>query len=772
MAAISNFPDIKLIDKADAAWEREPAEVEMDSMLRRHPKIDAVYAHNDRIAPGAYQAAKKVGREKEMIFVGIDALPGKGNGLEMVLDSVLNATFIYPTNGDKVMQLAMNILEKKPYPRETVMNTAVVDRTNAHVMQLQTTHISELDQKIETLNGRIGGYLSRVATQQVVMYGGLVILLLVAGLLLVVYKSLRAKNRLNKELSEQKKQLEEQRDKLEEQRDQLEEQRDKLEEQRDQLIQLSHQLEEATHAKLVFFTNISHDFRTPLTLVADPVEHLLADHTLSGDQHRMLMLIQRNVNILLRLVNQILDFRKYENGKMEYTPVQVDVLSSFEGWNESFLAAARKKHIHFSFDNMPDTDYHTLADMEKLERIYFNLLSNAFKFTPENGKITVRLSSLTKEDTRWIRFTVANTGSMISAEHIRSIFDRFYKIDMHHAGSGIGLALVKAFVELHKGTISVESDEKQGTVFTVDLPVQTCETILAEDSLKSSISAVPLNPASPGSPASSNLNETLAVEEEELEKGYDSSKPSVLVIDDNADIRSYVRGLLHTDYTVIEAADGSEGIRKAMKYVPDLIISDVMMPGIDGIECCRRLKSELQTCHIPVILLTACSLDEQRIQGYDGGADSYISKPFSSQLLLARVRNLIDSHRRLKQFFGDGQTLAKEDVCDMDKDFVEKFKALIEAKMGDSNLNVEDLGKDMGLSRVQLYRKIKSLTNYSPNELLRIARLKKAASLLASSDMTVAEIGYEVGFSSPSYFTKCYREQFGESPTDLLKRKG
>lgn len=756
MAAISNFPDIKLIDKADAAWESGPAEVEMDSMLCRHPKIDAVYAHNDRIAPGAYRAAKKVGREKEMLFVGIDALPGKGNGLELVLDSVLNATFIYPTNGDKVMQLAMNILEKKPYPRETVMNTAVVDHTNAHVMKLQTTHISELDQKIETLNGRIGGYLSRVATQQVVMYGGLVILLLVAGLLLVVYKSLRSKNRLNRELSEQKKQLEEQRDKLEGQRD-------KLEEQRDQLIQLSHQLEETTHAKLVFFTNISHDFRTPLTLVADPVEHLLADKTLNGDQHRMLMLIQRNVNILLRLVNQILDFRKYENGMMEYTPVPVDILSSFEGWNESFLAAARKKHIHFSFDKMADTDYHTLADVEKLERIYFNLLSNAFKFTPENGKVTVRLSPLTKEDGRWIRFTVANTGSMISVEHIRNIFDRFYRIDMHHAGSGIGLALVKAFVELHKGTISVESDEKQGTIFTVDLPMQTCEVTVSVDSpLSSSI----------GASVSSALNNAQVAEEEEPEKDYDSSKPSVLVIDDNADIRSYVYSLLHTDYTVIEAVDGSDGIRKAMKYVPDLIISDVMMPGIDGIECCRRLKSELQTCHIPVILLTACSLDEQRIQGYDGGADSYISKPFSSQLLLARVRNLIDSHRRLKQFFGDRHTLAKEDVCDMDKNFVEKFKSLLDAKLGDSNLNVEDLGKDMGLSRVQLYRKIKSLTNYSPNELLRIARLKKAASLLASSDMTVAEIGYEVGFSSPSYFTKCYKEQFGESPTDFLKRRG
>ena len=746
MAAISHFPEIKLIDKADAAWERGPAEVEMDSMLRRHSKIDAVYAHNDRIAPGAYQAAKKAGREKEMIFVGIDALPGKGNGLELVLDSVLDATFIYPTNGDKVLQLAMNILEKKSYPRETVMNTAVVDRTNAHIMQLQTTHISELDQKIETLNGRISGYLSRVATQQVIMYGSLLILLLVAGLLLVVYKSLRSKNRLNRELSEQKKQLEEQ--------------RDKLEEQRDQLIQLSHQLEEATHAKLVFFTNISHDFRTPLTLVADPVEQLLADRTLTGDQHRMLLLIQRNVNILLRLVNQILDFRKYENGKMEYTPVSVDILSSFEGWNESFQTAARKKHIHFSFDNMPDSNYHTQADVEKLERIYFNLLSNAFKFTPENGKVAVRLSTLTKDDSRWIRFTVSNTGSMISAEHIRNIFDRFYKIDMHHAGSGIGLALVKAFVELHGGTISVESDEKQGTVFTVDLPVRTCEVSSLEDSSATSASEV------------SPLNNAVPVEEEELEKNYDSSKPSVLIIDDNADIRLYVHGLLHADYAVIEAADGSEGIRKAMKYVPDLIISDVMMPGIDGVECCRRLKSELQTCHIPVILLTACSLDEQRIQGYDGGADSYISKPFSSQLLLARVRNLIDSHRRLKQFFGDGQALAKEDVCDMDKEFVEKFKALIDEKMGDSGLNVEDLGKDMGLSRVQLYRKIKSLTNYSPNELLRIARLKKAASLLASSDMTVSEIGYEVGFSSPSYFAKCYKELFGESPTDLLKRKG
>lgn len=692
---------------------------------------------NDRMAAGAFRAAGRRGREKEMIFVGIDALPGKGNGVELVLDSVLDATFIYPTEGDKVVQLAMDILEKKPFERETKLKTAVVDAVNAHVMELQTNHIGELDGKIETLNDRVGIYLSRVATQRIVLYGGLIILLLIVGLLIVVYKSLRSKNRLNRELSRQKEQLEEQ---------------------RDQLIELSHQLEEATHAKLVFFTNISHDFRTPLTLVADPVEQLLADPSLEGDRRRMLLLVQRNVQILLRLVNQILDFRRYETGKMEFTPVPLDLLQCFVEWNDSFQAAARRKHIHFSFDSMPDTDYHTQADAEKLERIYFNLLANAFKFTPENGKVTVRLAALQKDGAPFFRFTVANTGSLISAEHIRSIFDRFYKIDRHHTGSGIGLALVKAFVEIHGGSISVESDERLGTVFTVDLPVRTCEE-------GACVVTAPMEESAPDRVDS-------LLREDEAENLNDPSKPSVLVIDDNADIRAYVHTLLNSEYSIIEAADGTEGIRKAMKYVPDVIISDVMMPGIDGIECCRRLKGELQTCHIPVILLTACSLDEQRIQGYAGGADSYISKPFSSQLLLTRIRNLIESRQRMKQFFGDRQTLAKEDICDMDKDFVERFKSLIEVNMGDSELNVEDLGKEMGLSRVQLYRKIKSLTNYAPNELLRMARLKKAASLLASSDMTIAEVGYEVGFTSPSYFAKCYKEQFGESPTEFLKRSG
>ena len=674
-------------------------------------------------------------------------MPGEGYGVEQVLNGQLDATFIYPTGGDRVIQMAMDILNKRDFPRETILSTSVVDATNAQIMQMQTSHIATLDEKIETMNGKMSQFLDRYATQQVILYGSLLVLLLVIGLLVAVYLSLRTKNRLNRELSRQK-------EKLEEQKQQLTQQKELLIQQKEQLEQLSRELEEATHAKLVFFTNVSHDFRTPLTLIADPINQLLADKSLGEHPHQLLELMKKNANILLRLVNQILDFRKVENGRMELHLEPFDLLSSFRGWNDSFRMALLKKHISFSFEVTPDTDFRMMADSEKMERIYFNLLSNAVKYTPENGKIVVKLEA----ETTNYRFSVFNSGSHISPKEVDAIFERFYQIDGHQAGTGIGLALVRAFVEMHGGQITAHSNEK-GATFTVLFPAQSVSLY------HPTVVTLPTEEAE----VSATLIETdLPLDEEDTKT---ADRPTVLVIDDNADIRNYVKTLLAEEYHVLDASEAATGIRLAMKYVPDVIISDVMMPGMDGIECCRRLKTELQTCHIPVILLTACSLDEQRIQGYNGGADSYISKPFNSQLLLSRIRNLIDSRRQLRQFFGDNQTLAKENICDIDKDFVSRFKSLVEEKMRDPELNVEDLGKDMGLSRVQLYRKLKSLTNYAPNELLRQARLKKAISLLASSEMTVAEIAYEVGFSSPSYFTKCYKEQFGESPTDFLKRK-
>ena len=747
VSAISPYPGIKLLGREDAGWLRSEAGQKMDTLLAHFPQIDVVYAQNDRMAAGAYAVARQKGRAGEMRFIGTDALSGEGYGVEQVLKGELDATFIYPTGGDRVIQIAMDILNKRDFPRETILNTSAVDSTNAQIMQMQTTHIATLDGKIETLNGKMNHYLDRYATQQVVLFGSLLVLLLVVGLLVAVYLSLRTKNRLNRELSRQK-------EKLEEQKQQLTQQKEQLIQQKEQLEQLSHELEAATHAKLVFFTNVSHDFRTPLTLIADPINQLLADKSLGEHSRQLLELMKKNVNILLRLVNQILDFRKVENGRMELHLDPFDLLSNFRSWNDSFRMALLKKHISFSFEAMPDADFRIMADCEKMERIYFNLLSNAVKYTPENGKIVVSLQA----DVASLRFSVFNSGSYVSSQEVDAIFERFYQIDGHQAGTGIGLALVRAFVEMHGGQITAQSDEK-GTTFTVLLPAQ---------SISQYHPTVVTLPAGETEVSATLVESELSADEEEAGA---TGRPTVLVIDDNADIRHYVKTLLAEEYHVLDAPEAATGIRLAMKYVPDVIVSDVMMPGMDGVECCRRLKTELQTCHIPVILLTACSLDEQRIQGYNGGADSYISKPFNSQLLLSRIRNLIDSRRQLRQFFGDNQTLAKENISDMDKDFVSRFKALVEEKMRDAELNVEDLGKDMGLSRVQLYRKLKSLTNYAPNELLRQARLKKAASLLASSEMTIAEIAYEVGFSSPSYFTKCYKEQFGESPTDFLKRK-
>lgn len=604
-------------------------------------------------------------------------------------------------------------------------------------------HISTLDAKIEKLNGQLDAFLSRYSAQRMFLYACIVIIALVGALLFFVVRAFWTKNRLNTELSRQKQQLEEQ---------------------RDQLITLSRQLEDATHAKLSFFTNVSHDFRTPLTLIADPVDQLLQSHHLNEHERFLLNIVHKNVAVLLRLVNQILDFRKFEDGKLQLRLSQFDLHASLLEWADAFRTLSFRKHIHFQIDADADTDFTVTADAEKLERIVYNLLSNSFKFTPENGQISMHLSSCTKNGEPAVRLQVTDTGVGMPAEHVRHIFDSFYQIDVHHAGSGIGLALVKAFVEMHHGTISVDTTEGQGTCFTIEIPACQSGT---------------LDPDTTRSAVLTNLREgaVLAADQETLQAVAPESTPddkeTILVIDDNLDIRDYVRSVLQDEYNVIEAANGQEGLQQAMKYVPDAIICDVMMPVMDGMECCRRLKSEVQTSHIPVMMLTAYAVDEQKIKGYECGADSYISKPFSARLLTVRLRNLIENRRRLQSLFADisNVSLQKTPVAEVDKGFLEKLHRLIEERLSDPDLSVEELGEQIGLSRVQLYRKTKALCGYSPNELLRIARLKKAASLLASTEKTISEITYEVGFSSPSYFTKCYKEYFGENPTAVLKRK-
>ena len=736
---LQNYPDLSVIAQADAGWLEGKAETVFDSLLNVCPHIDLVFAHNDRMASGAYRAAVRQGREKEMLFVGVDALSGEGRGVDMVAQGKLDATFIYPTGGEEVVKVAMNILQGKPYQRENTLSTALVNKANARIMQMQTTQINDLDQKIETLNNQLDNFLMRYSLQRMLLVTCSVILLLVIALLFFVVRAFWTKKRMNAELKEQKK---------------------KLEEQRDQLIELSEQLEKATQAKLAFFTSVSHDFRTPLTLITDPVAQLLKDNQLKADQRTLLELIQRNANLLLNLINQILDFRQFEEGKLKLHLTHFDLSQALERWVEAFRPVTYRKHIHLETAIAAHASCLITADAGKLERIVYNLLSNAFKYTPENGTVCVRLMP----DDNCFILQISDTGIGISKENQKYIFESFYQADTRHEGSGIGLALVKAFVEMHHGSIDVSSETGKGSTFTVTLPAkqndgkeENDEITIPETTLcKDAVEETPQENVVPPPPRLAD-------------DGTDTTKESVLIIDDNPDIRSYVRLSLKDEYCILEATNGQEGIQMAQKYVPDIILCDIMMPVMDGMECCRRLKAGLQTSHIPVIMLTAYTLDEQRIKGYECGADSYVSKPFSAQLLSARIRNLINNRHHLQDFFTKHPERQQEIVGNIDKTFLEKMKELIEQHIADSDFNVESLGSEIGLSRVQLYRKCKALTNYSPNELLRITRLKRGAFLISTTEKSVSEIAYMVGFSSPSYFTKCYKEYYGKSPTEELR---
>ncbi|MDE6439270.1 MAG: response regulator, partial [Muribaculaceae bacterium] len=530
---------------------------------------------------------------------------------------------------------------------------------------------------------------------------------------------------------------------------------------------LNEQLAAATQSKLAFFTNVSHDLRTPLTLIAEPVEQLAAAGNLTPQQATLMRIAGKNVRILRRLINQILDFRKYESGKINLHLTEAPFGELVQDWAEAFHAVARKRDIRLDVKVDLPQGFSCATDTGKMERVFFNLMSNAFKYTPDNGHITFS-ASLADNGAR-LTFSVADTGKGIAPEDLGRIFDSFFQVEkIHPDGSGIGLALTKAFVELHGGTIEVNSTPGEGSVFTVTIPVEH-----AAESAPARLPAIS---------AADVASELGAVESKRPDPS--GSAPLILVIDDNEDIRHMLGELLRDDYDVIFAPDGQEGVRLAAKYVPDLVICDVMMPVMDGLECCRRIKEETSTSHVPVLLLTACSLDEQRAQGYDSGADGYLAKPFNTGVLKARCRSLVENRKRIRDLWstaavpkasapaapGGSPAAVDAPAMDMESEFYNRFLALVSQEMGNPELSVDSLAAKMGLGRSQLYRKIKALTNYTPVELLRSLRLRRSRDLLTTTSKTISEIAYEVGFSTPAYFTRCYREAYGETPSDLRER--
>lgn len=735
-----------ILAHADGKWNYEDAESKVDSLLNIYPDVDLIFAHNDRMAIAAKDVARRHGRG-DIKVIGIDAAPTIG--IPAVADSVIDASFVYPTEGYQLIRTAVAILEGEPYEKVRIFgNPIMVDTTNASILLRQDEALRAETEKINVLSGKIDTYWKQHSLQTAILYGAVSILILLAVVIFLLLRAYWTHKRHRLE-------VERRNEVLAQQKDELANQKEELAKQKEEISILYQQLQDATQSKLTFFTNVSHDLRTPLTLISDPVAQLSEAANLTPSQHTLMQLANKNVKILMRLINQILDIRKFDNGQLKLRLANVNIGTYVHEWAIAFANAAKKRHIKFNIDVDTSTDMDTAVDIDKMERVVFNLVSNAFKFTPENGSISISA----KRDESNIIIKVSDTGCGIPSDEITRVFDRFFKTDnVNPQGSGIGLALSKVFVEMHSGRISVESSEHAGTVFTIVLPVahtDTDSTIL------------------PYTDPEKDTDELMALEAEDIPASPDGNV--VLVIDDNADIRALVKSVLADKYTVIQANSGVDGIRKASKYIPNLILCDVMMPGMDGFETCRRIKSEVVTSHIPVLLLTACSQDTQRIEGYECGADGYMSKPFDSKVLLARCDSLIKNRRLLLNAAPSKETpismpSAAAPKHDIDDEFYIRFVDALESQMSNSELTVEDLADKLGLSRVQMYRKIKALTNYSPTELMRIIRLKRASTLLKTTDASVSEVCYTVGFSSPSYFTKCYKEYFNESPSDTQNR--
>lgn len=760
MDAIKPYPGLQVVASEGGNWKEEGGIQAMKRILKQTQDFDYVFAHNDRLAWGAYVAARQMRVKRNYKYTGVDGMATEGGGLELVRNGIFEASYLYPTKGDEVIALAMKILKHQPYERDNYLSTSIITQANAALTLMEARDAERQMRNLKTLHKQVDQYLSDYNSQKVMLIGlGLFLFVCLAAAALI-FRGYMIKVRLNEKLAKTNGELK---------RLNVE-----LGEKNEELKRLNEEVLELTHSRLVFFTNISHELRTPLTLIADPVEMLLEDTGIKGKSRELLKMVQRNALALQQLVSNILDFRKIQNGKMELKLYRFDIVKTLMMWVGDFQLTAERKQIRLHLDvNDLKGSHEMIADQEKISRIVFNLLSNALKYTPAGGEIFVSL----KDEGANLRLDVKDTGKGISQDEADKIFERFFQAKGAASGTGIGLALVKSFVELHHGEARVESEPGKGSDFIVVIPreqegdsqVIHNDADIVDNSVKAS-----------ASDSKNVVDESVLqyIDDGDRSRGKvqqlvseNTNRPTVLVIDDNTDIRQYERTLLQDEYIVLEAADGKEGLSVAIKEVPDLVICDVMMPVMDGLEFTKQLKTNTATSHIPVIMLTAKNLEEHRAEGYEHGADSYITKPFHSKVLLARIENLLRQRQLLKNLYQGTKEAEKEiseaHLEDRDKQFLKQLQAIIQKNLSDSEFGVEDMGQQIGLSRVQLYRKVKAMTGSSVVDLLRKARLAKARRLLETRSMSVSEVAYEVGFSAPSYFTKCFKDEYGMLPGDV-----
>ncbi len=720
----------------DGNWSYEEAFGKLSSFPSPE-EIDIVFAHNDRMALAARDAIER--RDTALVnrihFVGVDGLLGDGLGVESVARGKLDASFYYPTGGGVAIKVAWLILSGEPFSKRYTLNTAMIDKTNAGTLYLQSDRLTEYQRQIE--KQRL--HLSRLLSRYDFLYSSLIIILTLAVLLggsaiYMVYtiRKIRHQNRLLNERNQQ------------------------IQRQKEELSVANRRIEQVTAQKLQFFTNVSHEIKTPLTLILGPLNKIVQEASADNFSDDI-RIVKKNAERLKRVIDQLLDFRKIESNKMGLRVSQTDLVAFIQDVRSYFNGLAQSKQIEYSFIHPMDSLL-VWVDMDKMEKILTNLLSNAFKFTPDQGRITIRLW----EEDADAFIAVEDNGEGIPPENLSSVFERFFTSGKDYSsGTGIGLHLTREFVLMHKGSIQVESEPGKRTVFTVRVPKgrshfdESCVFVSSATELSSGVASLD----------TSKVKATLS-------RRYDYT---ILVVEDDFDIRSYLEHELSANFRVRVAENGLQAVDILLKENISLVITDVMMPEMNGFELCRRVKSDMALSHIPVILLTALTDDSLRLYGVDEGADEYIQKPFLVEFVKLRVIKLLEERNRLRELFlKDYQSPAASstesigNVKGMDSLFMRKFIALIEEKYSDPDFSIEKGSERLGLSRVHLYRKVKEVSGITPTDFLRDYRLKKASALLRQKTSTISEVAYATGFSSPAYFSKCFKAVYNITPTEFM----
>lgn len=740
--------------EAYANFTREDARKAMGEILsktREEDPYDLVFAFNDEMAAGVYDAYVEAGMKKPFIM-GIDALlAADGTGtIPYILDGMIDASFIYPTGGNAVISLAHRILMGEPFERENILSTEMVNRTNVRVYQTQVNQLAEKQRRAEELNSRIQAYNQRYERQQQMMYIILAFAMILGMVLILLVFTMRTRNRLVIRLNEQNAQILKQ--------------VESLEAQKKQLIDLSEQLEETTQAKLNFFTNISHEFKTPLSLISGPIDDLIANKQMPANAEVPLDILKRNSSKLTRLITELLDFRTLESGNLAVNYSMGNLDTFLREILKMFADVIRRRNLHFEYE-VDDSGYEIPFDPIKMEKVFTNLLSNAFNHVDKEGTIRIRLSSTPIESGRDINLSVFNSGSYIPPENIEKIFQRFYTLDAEQKGTGIGLALVTSLVDALGGVIQVDSEQATGTTFTVKIPL---EKDLLTDARFNTKTYVPefakLKLATMGEEdVASGILDEMAREE---------GKPTVLVIEDNVDMRYYIRTILSSDYHVLLAKDGNIGTSKAFKLLPDIVLCDIMMPDMDGYEVCRQLKGNPSTKDIPIILLTACSLDEQRARGYESGAEAFMQKPFNVTTLKVRMRQLLQRKEQISSEIQGDWLIGRKagTLSSAAATMLNRFREYVEEHIME-NISLDEIAQHLGYSKSKLYRELKDVTEYSPIDLVNLVRLHKAVDLMTREQQNITEAAFNTGFSSPSYFSRTFLKYYYMRPKDYIKGK-